>query len=253
MGPSAAEQLRELNWASITSGLHHLAASWARLCVDHLPLKDRTLESLRLDYRDLLEAMPLSSSTEIETALRQFTRGLRLKGDAVTATQDKYLQDYCVRRRYGHLGSSAPPTATTDGSYEYLEPLVNGPHAPAKAITVGALYYVSAHRNLGTLFPTFTDELRDRLFEPTAQRGLIDARGFIMLEGIISAHSRWIAELVGRTKAEPVVLAKDDRPDYGDGVDEQDAGSWLDDFLEEEAENDESGWSPVLVHQRQHK
>src|SRR5215213_1459032 len=151
MGPSAAEQLRALNWAWVTSGLHDLAAAWARLRVDHLPPKDRTLESLRLDYRDLLEAIPLSSATEIEAALRQFTRGLRLKGDAVTATQHKYLQDNCARRRYGQFGSAAHPPATCDGSYEYLQPLLDGPHAPAKAITVGALYYVSAHRNLGTL------------------------------------------------------------------------------------------------------
>jgi hypothetical protein len=250
---STTAKLRELNWVSITTGLHDLAAAWTRLRVDHLPLNGQTLESLQGDYRELLDAMPVSSATEIETALRQFTRGLRLKGDVVTATQRKYLQEYCAPPRFGQTRGCPVPTPSYDGSYEYLQPLIEAPHSPATVVSAGALYYVGAHRSLGAWWPTFTEELRDRFSQAHVRADWVDPGGRVTLERVLTLHSRYIAELVARSKAEPLVLAEADRPDYSDLPDEQTAGTWLDDLLADASADDESSWAAVPGAYRQHR
>jgi hypothetical protein len=249
MEPSAAEQLRALNWTAITAGLQSVAAIWARLRVDQLPVKEKTLESLQMEYRDLFEAMPISQTGEIEAALRQFTRALRLKGDVVTATQKKYLQDQCGPRRFGQGTGYVLDIESYDGTYEYIRPILNQEHGLAKAASMGALFYIAAHRSLGVLFPTFSEEFRDRLLEASAQQELIDESGCVVLGPVIKAHSRWIADLIVR-KAEPVALARADGPDYGEYDEEQTMGSWLDDLMQEEPDEDDSGWSAVPASHR---
>ena len=85
---------------------------------------------------------------------------------------------------------SASPTASYDGSYPYLEPLLDSLISPATVISMGALYYVGAHRSLGALFPTFTDELR------TGSR----RRPSALTWSILVAASRW-TECARRTAA----------------------------------------------------
>jgi hypothetical protein len=252
MEPATAQKLRALNWAAITTSLHKLAAAWTRLRVDHLPIEGRTLTSLQVEYRDLLDAMPVSSAPEVETALWQFVRGLRLKGDAVTATQQKYVQEHCAPPRFRPLLGAPVPTTSNDGSYEYLRPLLDAPDTPARVISMGALYYVGAHRSLGGLLPTFTDALRDRFREAPLRAALVDPEGRVTLDGVLKTHSRYIAELVACRKAEPIDLADADRPDYGDLADEE-AGTWLDDVLADESEDEESSGAIRPGRPRQHR
>jgi hypothetical protein len=249
----ATQQLRALQWTSITTQLQTLAASWTRLRVDHLPTPGKTLRSLQEHYRELLEAMPLSSAQEVEAALCQFTRGLRLKGDVVTATQRKYILEYCAPHRFGQLGEAPVPTISYDGSYPYLEPLLDTPDSPATVISMGVLYYVGDHRSLGALYPTFTDELRGRFQEAPVRAGLVDPNGRVTLDRVRTTHSRYIAELIGRSKAEPIRLAAADRPDYGELADDPAVGTWLDDLLADEPEDDESTWSVLATPRRQHR
>ena len=197
--------------------------------------------------------MPLSSAQEVEAALCQFTRGLRLKGDAVTATQRKYLLDYCAPHRFGQIREAPVPTTSYDGSYAYLEPLLDTPDSPATVISTGALYYVGAHRSLGALFPTFTDELRTGSQEAPVRAGLVDPSGRVTLDRMRTTHSRYIAELITRSKAEPIRLAAADQPDYDELADETGAGTWLDDLLADEPENDESPWSVLATPHRPHR
>ena len=66
-------------------------------------------------------------------------------------------------------------------------------------------------------------------------------------------HSRYIAELIACSKAEPISLAAADRPDYGELADEPVAGTWLDELLAEESEDDESPWSVLATPHRPHR
>ena len=253
MGPSVAASLKTLSWTAITAGLAAVATTWARLCVDRLPVKGQTLESLQADYRALFEAMPVSEAAEVETALRQFTRALRLKGDNVSATQTRYVQEQLGLRRFGQVGGYALHIQSTDGTYEYLEPVFDVEGGVVHGITFGALLYVASHRALGVRYPTFTEPLRDQLCDASRQPALIDDRGFLTLEPLIAAHSRWVASLTHQGKGEPLVLAWEDRPDYGDYDDEQTTGSWLDDFRDDESENEERSRPEWPAAHRRHK
>jgi hypothetical protein len=240
MGPSVAASLKTLSWTAITAGLAAVATTWARLCVDRLPVKGQTLESLQADYRALFEAMPGSEAAEVETALRQFTRALRLKGDQVSATQQRYVQEQLGLRRFGQLSGYALEIKSAEGTYEYLEPVFDVDGSVVQGITFGALLYVVSHRALGALYPTFTEPLRDQLCDVRRQPALINERGLLKLEPLIAAHSHWVASLTHQRKGEPLVLARADRPDYGDYPEEQTTGSWLDDWRADESEDEES-------------
>ena len=93
MEPTTATRLKALNWTAITEGLRSVGATWSRLCVEQSPVRDKTLNALQVEYRDLFESMPVSDGDEIALALHQFTRALRLKGDNASATQTHYLAE----------------------------------------------------------------------------------------------------------------------------------------------------------------
>jgi hypothetical protein len=253
MGPSAAASLKALTWSAITAGLEGVASTWARLCVERLPVPGKTLHSLREEYRDLFESMPVSEAGEIATALHQFTRALRLKGDNVSATQKRYVQEQLGLRRFGQVRGVALNVKTLDGTYEYLEPVFDAEGSSVRGITMGALLYVAAHRSLGVLYPTLTDPFRDQLCDGRLQPELIDARGFLELESLIKAHSRWVTSLIQQSKPESLVLATADRPDYGDYAEHQTTGSWLDDIHEDDSEDDEGSWPALTLAHRRHK
>src|SRR5262245_45691823 len=253
MGLSVAASLKTLSWTAITEGLEAIATTWARLYVDRLPVKGQTLESLQAAYRDLFEAMPVSEAAEVETALRRFTRALRLKGNQVSATQQRYVHEQLGLRRFGQLSGYALAIKSTDGTYEYLEPVVDVEGGVVQGITFGALLYVVSHRALGVLYPTFTEPLRDQFCDVRRQPALIDDRGCLKLEPLIAAHSRWVASLTNQRKIEPVVLAREDRPDYGDYPEEQTTGSWLDDLRADESADEESNRPEWRVAPRRHR
>ena len=253
MEPSVAASLKTLSWTAITAGLEAVATSWARLCVDRLPVRGQTLASLQTAYRDLFEAMPGSEAAEVETALRRFTRALRLKGDQVSATQQRYVQEQLGLRRFGQRSGYALAIKSTEGTYEYLEPVFDVEGSVVQGITYGALLYVASHRALGALYPTFTEPLRDQLCDVRRQPALINDRGFLKLEPLIAAHSHWVATLTNQQKIEPLALARADRPDYGDYDEEQTTGSWLDDWHADESEDEEGSQPEWRVAPRQHR
>src|SRR5262249_13524142 len=156
--------------------------------------------------------MPVSEAAEVETALRRFTRALRLKGDEVSATQTRYVREQLGLRRFGQPSGYALDLRSTDGTYEYLEPVFTVEGGVVQGITFGALLYVVSHRALGALYPTFTEPLRDQLCDVRRQPALINDRGFLQLEPLIAAHSRRVASLIHRRTGEPLVLAREDRP-----------------------------------------
>jgi hypothetical protein len=221
--------------------------------VDQLPVKDRSLESLQRQYRELLESMPVSEHEEIASALRQFTRALRLKGNDVSATQKRYLEEHSGLRHLASARRAAFEIRSVDGADEYFRPIFNNEGSGLRAISAGALFYAVAHRSLGAYFPTFTEPFRDRLRELSLQPGLADASGHLQLEPLIEAHSRWLAELLNQTKPAPVVLAVDDSPDYSQYDEDQTTGSWLDDvILDASSEEDDARW-PQVLNTRHHK
>ncbi len=246
MEPTAATRLRALGWTAIVEGLRDVAATWARLCVDRLPVKDRNLESLQRQYRELMESMPVSEPEEIAVALRQFTRALRLKGDDVSATQRRYLEEHSGLRHLATARRAAFEIRSVDGADEYFRPILNNEGSGLRAISAGALFYAVAHRSLGALFPTFTEAFRERLRELSLQPGLADASGCLGLEPLIEAHSHWLGQLLNQTKAASLVLAAADSPDYSAYDEEETTGSWLDDVVQEiPAEDDETEWPQV--------
>jgi hypothetical protein len=243
MEPTAATRLKALGWTAITEGLRSVAANWSRLCVEQSPVKNKTLDALQIEYRDLLEAMPVSDGDEIAIALRQFTRALRLKGDNASATQTHYLAEHSGLRHITAGRRYAFEPKSIDGTYEYLKPIINQEDSRIRTISTGALFYIAAHRGLGTLFPTFTDAFRDHWPDAAWQPGLVDASGRLQLEPLVQAHGCWIARLLNQAKGEPLVLAAADSPDYGDYDEALTTGSWLDDVILEEPEEDDSEWS----------
>jgi hypothetical protein len=137
--------------------------------------------------------------------------------------------------------------------YEYLEPVFDVEGGVVQGITFGALLYVVSHRALGVLYPTFAEPLRDQLCDVRRQPALIDDRGCLKLEPLIAAHSRCVASLTHQRKVEPLALAWEDRPDYGDYTDEQTTGSWLDDFHADESEDEERSQPEWRVAHRRHR
>jgi hypothetical protein len=252
MEPNTATRLKALGWSAITEGLRDVAATWSRLCVEQSPVKDRTLSTLQAEYRDLFESMPVSDGDEIAVALRQFTRALRLKGDNASATQTHYLAERSGLRHITSGRRYAFEPKSIDGTYEYLKPIIDQPDGRIRTISTGALFYIAAHRCLGVLFPTFTDAFRDQWRDPTWRPNLVDASGRLQLEPLIQAHGCWVARLLNQAKGEPLVLTAEDSPDYGEYDEELTTGSWLDDVILEDPEEDDGDWS-VASSNRRHR
>ena len=91
MNPTVAGQLKAYNLATIAARLQTVTEAWLKLYVEQLPVRDKTVETLQADYRDLMEALPVSEPAEIEVVLRRYTRGLRLREGHLTATQGRFL------------------------------------------------------------------------------------------------------------------------------------------------------------------
>jgi hypothetical protein len=196
MERSVTEQLKTLNMATITDALQRVAASWARITVDHPPARDKTLAELQAEYRDLLESMSAADAEEIEQALRQFVRGLRLKGDQVSATQRRYLEEHLGLRRSGHAMDYILSRKVPDDTFRFLKPIFDQSNSLVTGFSLGAVLYIASHRSIGVLFPTFTEEFRDRLCDVSVQQELVNETGCIELGAIIKAHSRWIASIL---------------------------------------------------------
>jgi hypothetical protein len=250
MEPSVTEQLKTLNMATITDALQGVAASWARIAVDHLPARDKTLTGLQAEYRDLLESMPVAEAGEIEPALRQFVRGLRLKGDQVSATQRRFLEDQLglrpPRSSLNYVFSRKVP----DDTYGFLKPIFDQTNSLVKGFSLGAVLYVAAHRSLGALFPTFTKEFRDRLCDISVQQELVNEVGCVELGAVIKAHSRWIARILASRSTKALTLSGEDVGDYGEYAD---TGSWLDDQIAGTESDAEDEWEAVSTGYRYKK
>src|SRR3954447_27964 len=90
MDPLTVTKLKALNLAAINERLQAVARTWARRCVDGLATAE-SLESLQGQYAELLQCLPPSAPDELEPILTQYARALRLKGDKVTVSQNKFF------------------------------------------------------------------------------------------------------------------------------------------------------------------
>ena len=158
MDPAAAERLRTFNLASIATRLEALAALWARLRIEQLPVRDRTLASLHEEYGELFEALPPSSAEEIATILQAYCRGLRLREGRVSASQRRFLADALgLRQRDAATADFSFGILAPDDTHRYLRPIYKAAGSLVQGISVAAVLYVLSHRRLGVRFPTFTD------------------------------------------------------------------------------------------------
>jgi hypothetical protein len=209
MDPSTAERLRAFSLASIATRLETLAALWARLCVDELPVRDHPRESMQDEYRELFDALPLCSPEEVETLLQAYCRGLRLREGRVAATQKQFLaKQLGLRQRDAASADFTFSRLAPDDTHRYLQPIYKSSGSLVQGISMAAVLYVLSHRRLGARFPTFTDPLRDALAEPSIHRDLVDKDGCIDLGAMVSKHSEWIAALVSakESRAEEAVV-----------------------------------------------
>jgi hypothetical protein len=156
-------------------------------------MRDMTVERLQADYRDLMEALPVSAPAEIEVILRRYTRGLRLREGHLTASQAKFLTEALGLGRY---------RVATDLS-EYVAPLSGRPENPAQGFSAASVLYVASHRGLGVLWPSFTDEFRDYLCTSQVQQDMVGSRGEVLLEPLLREHSCWLAQMIAQQKADP--------------------------------------------------
>jgi len=210
MNPTVATQLKAFNLAAIADGLQPVVEAWLKLCVEHLPVRDKTVERLQGDYRDLMDSLPVSDPAEIEGVLRRYTRGLRLREGRLTATQAKFLTEALGLGSYG---------VATD-LYQYVAPLSGRSESPAQGFSAASVFYIASHRSLGLLWPSFTDEFRDHLCAPPVQQDLIGSRGEVLLEPLLREHSRWLARIIEQQKADRADSDDDEMDDrWVDGYD----------------------------------
>jgi hypothetical protein len=227
MDPSTAERLRAFSLTSIATRLEKLAALWARLCVDHLPVRAHTLATMQDEYRELFEALPLCSPEEIARILQAYCRGLRLREGRVTAAQKQFLAEQVgLRQRDAASADFTFSRLAADDTHRYLQPIYKRSGSLVQGISMAAVLYVLSHRRLGALFPTFREPLRDALAEPSVHRELVDNDGCLDLGAVLTKHSEWIAAgLSARdTAAEAAVAGYSlDYSDYGigDATDEE--------------------------------
>ena len=221
MDPAAAERLRTFNLAAIATRLEALAALWARLCIEHLPVRDRTLASLQEEYGELFAALPPSSPAEIATILQAYCRGLRLREGRVSASQRRFLADALgLRQREATTTDFSFGILAPDDTHRYLRPIYKAEGSLVQGISVAAVLYVCSHRRLGARFPTFTEPLRDTLAQPQVHREMVDTEGCIGLGAMLSKHSEWIAGLVADPGEPPEDAVVGYAGDYRDALSE---------------------------------
>jgi hypothetical protein len=220
MDPDVVAKLKAFNLASITSGLQTVAATWARLCVDELPVRGTTLAALQAEYRDLLDALPVCTSDEIEAVLRVYARALALKREDGTATQYRFVAH--------HMRSWTDPGglrwSDRDAAAEWLAGVCRPTGSLVTRFSTACVLYVISHLQLGVDWPTLTQEFQAQLATPALHHDLITPQGVLLLAPMIRAHSRWIASLVEGRKAPP-----DDSDDWYTGSaygDEPAATTW---------------------------
>jgi hypothetical protein len=215
--PTVAAQLKAFNLATISARLQTVTAAWARLEIDQLPVRDKTLALLQAEYAELLGALPVSAPDELEALLQQAARAMRLKGDRLSVSQERFL--------VSHLDGGPHPqgmklhSADSPGAAAYIRSICDHPGTLVRSFTGGSLFYLVSHWRLGVDFPTFTEELRQQLCTPAVQQMLVDPTGGVRLSALVRIHASWLAALIEQQKA--------DRADRDD--DEMD-DRWADDY-----------------------
>jgi hypothetical protein len=201
MDATAAARLKALSLATIGPGLQVLAATWARLWVDRLPTGGKTLPSLQEDYRELWESFPISEPEEIEPLLRQYARAMRLKGDRVTVTQDRFLAHVMTQKDYPRLGLAEPPVLAAGDTLDDLEGIAEQAGLRDLRLSKSMAIYSISHAVLGVEFPTITGEFPKYLCGRLANGLLNRSDNLLSLDLMIWEHSRWIAQIIRDHKA----------------------------------------------------
>jgi hypothetical protein len=208
MDPAAVAKLKAFNLAAITTGLERVAAAWARLCVEGLPLRGTTLEALQREYHELFDALPICTAQEIEGVLQAYARALGLKNEHGTATQHRFVAE--------HMRSWLRPSrvrwSRRDAAADWLADLCRAPTSRVQCYSTACILYVLSHYQLGATWPTFTPAFQQFLAAPAAHADLVNAEGALLLAPMIRAHSRWIARLIEAQKSvseEPIAWSTD--------------------------------------------
>ncbi len=200
MDPSLVAQLKAFNLAAISARLQAVAAEWARLAVDRLPVRDRTLAMLQAEYAEMLAALPVSEPAELEALLQQAARTMRLKGDRLSVSQERFLVSHLEGGPHPR-GMSLHP-ADSGSAAAYARSICEHPGTRVRAFTGGSLFYLVSHQLLGAEFPTFTEELRRQLCLPAVQQELVDSAGCLRLPALVRVHASWLAALIEQQKAD---------------------------------------------------
>jgi hypothetical protein len=168
VNPSVAAQLKAFNLAAISARLQTVAAEWARLEVEQLPVRDKTLALLQAEYAELLAALPVSEPAELAPLLQQAARAMRLKGDGLSVSQDRFL----VSQLDGgpHPQGMTLHPADSPGAAAYVRSIGDHPGTLVRSFTGGSLLYLVSHWRLGAEFPTFPTSCANSCVRPPCSR-----------------------------------------------------------------------------------
>src|SRR4051794_26623616 len=208
--PTVAAQLKAFNLAAISARLQTVAAAWARLAVDQLPVRDQTAAQLQAEYAELLAALPVSEPAELAALLQQAARAMRLRDDRLSVSQERFVVSHLQGGPHPQ-GMKLHP-ADSNSAAAYVRSICDHPGTLVRSFTGGSLFYLMSHQRLGVEFPTFTEELRQQLCLPAVQQTLVDSTGGVRLPALICVHASWLAALIERQKAGRDV--SDDDLDY---------------------------------------
>src|SRR5262245_25824824 len=135
MDPAAMRRQKAFNLAAIADALQPVAEAWLKLCVEHLPVRDRTLAAPQTKYRDQLASLPVGEPEKTAAVLPRSARGRRLREGHLTATQRKFLQE--------GLGLGSYHVATE--TYQYLAPVGHRPENPTRGFSAASVFYIASH------------------------------------------------------------------------------------------------------------
>jgi hypothetical protein len=196
MDPTALAKLRALALDGLAQGFEQVAADWAKLTIDRLPIRGQTLASLQGQYQELCEALPVCETAEVERLLQRFARGLRLHRSTLTISQVRFLRDrlHLLPAASGDLAAAAAGKLPPDDTWAWLQPVFQAPGSLVRHVTVASALYLVAQRNLSAAMPACLDSFREALCRSEVQAALVNAEGAVRLGPLIHAQSAWLAQ-----------------------------------------------------------
>ncbi len=196
-------QLRAWALEAIGQGLESVAARWAKITVDRMPLPGQTLDTLQHEYQELWESLPDCAAQDIERLLRRYTGGMRVDDQHLSASQSRFLEARLRLIRRGGISPRKIRIKAPDDTWEWIQPIFRHPGSLVRTMTVPSALYIVSQRSLGAHYSTFPEAFRDELCKLDVQQVLVGSRGEVRLVPLIEAQSRWLAQTRVQTIAEP--------------------------------------------------